>query len=299
MEIVQLLNRFADEKASINYLIGKQILYPPFCIKCGYFMTPTLSDPSYYRCHNSIFGVRCNYKESIFKYTAFYKKRISMFEVFYILNGWRSDVMNIIIASDLHLSASTVSLWYSKYDEMAVEEMYEYKNQRIGGPGVVVELDECLLTRHKYNRGRVLRNQVWILAGVERGDNDHAFIEIVRNRSRNTLLEVIRRRVRGGSIIMTDKWKGYLHLEILLFCYEFSHHVVNHSENFVDPITGAHTQSIESYFSVLKRTLRKKGINRGNITLILNKFYVARYLLMNRGGFEFYFDLLRNNTMFY
>ena len=34
---------------------------------------------------------------------------------------------------------------------------------------------------------------------------------------------------------------------------KFAHHTVNHSTNFVDPITGAHTQGVEHAWGQLKR----------------------------------------------
>lgn len=54
-----------------------------------------------------------------------------------------------------------------------------------------------------------------------------------------------------GSVIITDCWKGYVSLDKA----QWSHLTVYHFCNFVDPETGAHTQSIESMWSHLKRSL--------------------------------------------
>lgn len=90
-------------------------------------------------------------------------------------------------------------------------------------------------------------------------------MESVANRSANTLLEVISRHVAPGSIIYTDLWKGYTRVQELLECPHFT---VNHSQNFVDPITGVHTNTIEGLWNGLKleiapRNFLKKEIRHG------------------------------------
>ena len=67
---------------------------------------------------------------------------------------------------------------------------------------------------------------------------------------------------------------------------QLSHRTVNHSINFVEPITGVHTQNIESYWNV-KKTLIKKM--RGCQRKLLH-WYLQEYMWRDR------FD--RNNNAF-
>ena len=68
-------------------------------------------------------------------------------------------------------------------------------------------------------------------------------MEMVARRDAETLLPIIRRKVAAGSIIWSDQWRAYHGLgNDVAYTYQ----AVNHSENFVDPVTGVHTQSIES-----------------------------------------------------
>ena len=61
----------------------------------------------------------------------------------------------------------------------------------------------------------------------------------------------IAEHVDNRSTVITDCWKAYCELEQK----HWSHLTVNHSINFVDPTTGAHTQNIESTWWQLKRNL--------------------------------------------
>jgi hypothetical protein len=62
--------------------------------------------------------------------------------------------------------------------------------------------------------------------------------------------------IKPGTTIINDYWKAYdcLNKE------GFEHLKVNHSLNFVDPDSGAHTNTIESTWRALKKSLPKYGI---------------------------------------
>ena len=70
---------------------------------------------------------------------------------------------------------------------------------------------------------------------------------------------------------MSDMWRGYTNLETILNENNYTHLTVNHSENFVNNITGANTQSIEAFWSVMKRNLRKCGTNHGTLNNLNEK----------------------------
>ncbi|ELU01533.1 hypothetical protein CAPTEDRAFT_111447 [Capitella teleta] len=67
------------------------------------------------------------------------------------------------------------------------------------------------------------------------------FFEVVAKHDKETLLEIIKRKIVIGSFIISDCWKAYDCLE----SEGYRHLTVNHSENFKDPETGAHTNSIK------------------------------------------------------
>ena len=55
----------------------------------------------------------------------------------------------------------------------------------------------CL--KRKYNRGRMVRHQQWLVGGVGRNsEGRRCFVEMVPNRKRPTLERIIRHRVLPG-----------------------------------------------------------------------------------------------------
>ena len=68
------------------------------------------------------------------------------------------------IIKGLHLSSRTLVDWCSFCSE--VTDHWIENQGAIGGPGIIVEIDETLIARRKYERGRVLA-QVWVFSGIE------------------------------------------------------------------------------------------------------------------------------------
>uniref|UniRef100_A0A0L8G1M4 ISXO2-like transposase domain-containing protein n=1 Tax=Octopus bimaculoides TaxID=37653 RepID=A0A0L8G1M4_OCTBM len=97
-------------------------------------------------------------------------------------------------------------------------------DQPIGGPGLTVEIDELKLGKTKYHRGRFVEGQ-WN-----------------NKRDRATLEPIILQHIKLGTTVMSDCWKAYDSLG----AFSFQHLTVNHSYNFVDPLTGAYTNNMEN-----------------------------------------------------
>ena len=87
----------------------------------------------------------------------------------------------------------------------------------------------------------------WIVAGICLEDKV-AFVEGVTDRSAATLIPIIERHIQAGSTIITDEWASYRSLA----SRGFVHKTVNHSVNYVDPVTHACTNGVEGFWSVLK-----------------------------------------------
>ena len=79
-----------------------------------------------------------------------------------------------------------------------------------------------------------------MFGGIERGSRK-TFLVPVDKRDAETLITIIRERVEPGTTVISDMWKAYRELNEA----GFEHLTVNHSLEFVDSITGAHTNNVE------------------------------------------------------
>ena len=112
------------------------------------------------------------------------------------------------------------------------------------------------MVKAKYNRGRNLRlPQRWVF-GIYDTVQKLGYIVFVTDRSAQTLLPIIERVVRPGSIIHSDGWGAYDRIMTVLAHRNYQHHVVNHSREFV-AANGTHTQAIEAYWMRAKAIFKR------------------------------------------
>lgn len=132
--------------------------------------------------------------------------------------------------------------------------MIEEQHEKIGGPNIVVEIDETKMGKRKYHRGHRVEG-VWLLVGVERTETRKCFVRRVESRDARTLQDIIAQQVIPGSIIHTDMWRGYSGLN----GEAFEHRTVNHSLHFKDPVSGVHTNTVEGMNNALKISIRPRN----------------------------------------
>ena len=112
-----------------------------------------------------------------------------------------------------------------------------------------------------------------VIGGYCRNTGDCFLAECPRNnRDKHTLTRLIKQYVQPGTIILTDKWKGYCSLSQ----HGYTHLSVNHSRGFVDPITGFHTNTCEGMWFHAKRHMQlgtgRSPSNSSNMAIALSEF---------------------------
>ena len=143
---------------------------------------------------------------------------------------------------------------YRRHIMQLVGSSLDDEDTTIGGPEIIVEVDETKLGKRKYNRGHRVKG-VWLLVGVERTERTKAFMISIEKRDSDTLITAILHHVKPGSIIHTDMWKGYS----LLSQNGFAHRTVNHSQFFVNPESGVHTNTVEGTNHGLKISIAPRN----------------------------------------
>ena len=142
-----------------------------------------------------------------------------------------------------------------------------------GGGGFVVQIDESMFHhRQRQHVGRVAHNPIWVFGMVDTQYTPaKGYIQVVPDRTRATLTNVINQRLAGNVTIHSDQWRGYMNLPLFVpNCV--NHETVNHTANFIDPVTGAHTQNMESYWNKVKYDLKKmKGCRRNRLQSYLDE----------------------------
>lgn len=181
---------------------------------------------------------------------------------------------------------ATVCEWFDTLRAKVNSMMEEETSTPIGGPGMIVQVDECLLGRRKYHRGRKMPG-TWVL-GMIAEDGETRF-EVIADKSANTLCGVVKRNVRPGSFIHTDEWKSYKRLSRL----GYRHASVNHSVEFVSA-DGIHTQRIESQWRAVRRKFTRGGIRHDDIPIYLHEYiWRRRCRWRDESPFESLLELLR------
>jgi hypothetical protein len=148
----------------------------------------------------------------------------------------------------------------------------------LGGEGKTVEIDEAVLRKRKYNKGR-RKKQIWIFGMAERGVDSSAqgnsLFFLVKNRKAETLIPIIQKYILPHTHIISDEWKSYSSLASLAD-YHYTHDTVCHKDHFKDSLTAACTNTIEGLWGGLRSWMPSTGVKTSWISQYLWEFMFKR-----------------------
>jgi hypothetical protein len=178
----------------------------------------------------------------------------------WMITNCKNGVSSYEIERDLKVTQKTA--WFMLHRIRLV--MQNESLGMMGDGGGTVEVDETFVggrikNMHKSKRARLAEikgktltgdhmNKTIVMGMLDR-DVREVRAKIIPNVRRDTLQSEILREVCRDSKVYTDEWVGYNALK-----ENFVHEVVNHVENYVNG--QVHTNGIENFWSLLKRTLK-------------------------------------------
>lgn len=253
LSIIEIVSEvLKDQKKAFEIALTNDILPARnrslICPKCGHIMKYNENSDKW-KCHDYHCNTSrsCTYpfnipKDHFPKFLAclfFFSADIPIFEA--------SKISNI--------SSQIIERNYKQFREkvhMSYQKMLQTKSLSYH-----VQIDESCFGKRKYNRGRIGNGIVWIFGACDITPGGNVYMIPVVQRNANTLVPIIQSWCPPGCIINSDCWAAYDDLDE----YGFTHFIVNHSSNFVNPVTKEHTQRIESLWNSAKNFLRKHHYN--------------------------------------
>lgn len=250
----ELLTLIQSCHAILTFLVNRGLLTARRRCPCGNQMVlqDDNSDDGYHReCPVN----KCRKQKSIRAGSFFEDSKIPPSYWLYIIFLWSIDESNKKVSLLTGFSRRMVVTALQKLQDICSLKIL-HGNVKLGSQGKTVEIDESLFGhKRKYNFGRIGWG-AWVFGMVERGTR-RALAIWVPNRMIETLVAgLVQQFVKPGTTVISDKFSPYFILNSL----GYIHIMVNHSENFVDPFTGTHSNTIEGVWSQIKRKL--KAMNR-------------------------------------
>lgn len=197
--------------------------------------------------------------------------------------------------------------WYKELRRLCSAKINTL-NLAFGGENSIVQIDESKFMKLKSNRGNPTQNvrrKYWAFALSDSLTNQ-VYIKLVSNRKQQTLFPIIRSIVVPNSIIWSDEFSTYTggpnYSENmptpLALLGPYTHHVVNHSLYFKDPLTGVHTNNIEATWSAAKRKFKSmNGTNRSLVQSYLDEYMCRRNFLSNDDIFLSVIELIQESVV--
>ncbi len=178
------------------------------------------------------------------------------FPAMWLLSNCKNGISSYELAKDLGVTQK--SAWFMLHRIRAA--MKSNSPRKLGSTGGPVEVDETFVGGKPKNMHTSRRNR---LNTAMRGFGDHKTVvmgmldrdarevrtKVIPNVKREVLQAEILRQVQGAGTVYTDRHVGY----DTLAAQEFIHETVNHLDEYVRG--EVHTQGIENFWSLLKRTL--------------------------------------------
>ena len=264
----EFIKRFDTEDKCLAYV--ELIRWPNgfVCPFCGVVAEPWRMGDGKMRCKT------CRKRTSVTAGTIFDKTRFPLtmwFHVMWHVVSQKNGVSALGLKRSLGFGSYQTSwAWLHKLRRAMVKQ----GRDMIGGPGIVVEVDETFIggVKTAATKGRSPYGKAIVMIACEAHERGAGRVRLARvpNTTADTLHEFITDNVKRGSIISTDAYGGYSEIRH----YGYSHKVTNMSALDADP---AHVTMPNAHrvASLLKRWLlgtHQGGMSREQLDYYCDEF---------------------------
>lgn len=217
----------------------------------------------------------CNFSVADIEGSLLDKALIPPWKIILFVNHFISHLWDYkTVINCLDISTSTSVDWWSICCQ--VTDGWVASQDPIGGKGVEVEIDETLILRRVFEKGRV-HSQIWLFGGIERMNKRRFIVPLINSageeQDKESLLLLIKKYIKLGTIIYSKSRPAYQELNAL----GYKHFVVDAGN--INRNKACHVQTIERVWRDLKEWTKKPGIFAHS----LNQ-YLSRYLFLTSNG---------------
>ena len=210
--------------------------------------------------------------------------KLSLYKIKKILKCFSMDLTALQTADFLQLNRNTINRYYKIFRQ----KITAYCEAQNGFEGEL-ELDESYFggKHHKGKRGRGSENKIPVFGILKR--DGKVYTQIIENARSDTLLSIVREKIKPDSVVYTDSYAAYNKLSL----NGYKHFRVNHSREFVKGKN--HINGIENFWAYCKMRLAKfHGLKKEEFLLHLKE---SEFRFNNRKQ-DLYKVLLRVVTRF-
>lgn len=246
----QLLELFSSDEVCRHYLEQKRWNGAPFCPHCGSTKVYRLVDGKTFKCGDK---KNCDRKFTVTKGTVFENSKNPLrdwFAAIYLCTSHKKGISSLQLHRELGVTQKTAWFMLHRIREMILPtQEVELKHE--------VQVDETYVkgkitnkharTRRKFRNGEIDNKPTIVVGMIENGGD--AVCKIIPQANAENLLSTIYKAVpKINTVIVTDSLNSYKSLNGY-----YNHVTVNHTtEQYVNG--SFHTNTVEGFFSMIKRT---------------------------------------------